>query len=80
MLTQQSQTKVKELLQSGQKMAAIQFLCNEHKLSLLDAKHWVSYLAGETTQLPGTQTSTVSPALMRARVEDLLRSTIKFKP
>lgn len=38
MLPPQSQAKVKQLLQSGQKMAAIQFLCNEHKLSLLDAK------------------------------------------
>lgn len=79
MLPTQSQDKVKELLQSGQKMAAIQFLCNEHKLSLLDAKQWVSYLAGETTQLPSTQTSTVSPALMRARVEDLLRSNNKIQ-
>lgn len=79
MLPPQSQAKVKQLLQSGQKMAAIQFLCNEHKLSLLDAKNWVSYLAGETTLFPGSQTSTVSPALMRARVEDLLLSNNKIQ-
>lgn len=79
MLPLESQNKVKEFLQRGQKMEAIQFLCKEHKLSLLDAKQWVSYLAGETTQIPGAQTSKVSPALMRARVEDLLRSNNKIQ-
>ena len=79
MLPPQSQAKVKELLQRGQKMEAIQFLCKEHQLSLPDAKEWVQYLAGETSIVPGTQTSTVSPALMRARVDDLLRSNNKIQ-
>ena len=79
MLPLESQTKVKEFLKRGQKIEAISFLCNEHQLSLLDAKQWVSYLAGETTQLPGTQTSAISPTIMRARVEELLRSNNKTK-
>ncbi|MCW5911212.1 MAG: DUF3592 domain-containing protein [Cyclobacteriaceae bacterium] len=78
MLPSQSQAKVKELLQSGQKIAAIQFLCNQHQLSLADAKDWVAYLAGEATR-PGAQPSTASPAVMRARVEDLLRSNNKIQ-
>jgi ribosomal protein L7/L12 len=79
MLTPQSQAKAKELLQHGQKIEAIQFLCKEHNLSLADAKDWIQYLAGETSQVPGTHTSAASPALMRARVEDLLRSNNKIQ-
>jgi ribosomal protein L7/L12 len=75
----QTQAKVKELLQSGQKITAIQFLCAEHKLSLTDAKDWILYLAGEISSAPGTPTSANSPALMRARAEYLLQSNNKIQ-
>ncbi|GIL21682.1 MAG: hypothetical protein BroJett042_01950 [Bacteroidota bacterium] len=78
MVSTQSQAKVKELLQSGQKIEAIQFLCKEHNLSLPDANEWVQYLAGETSR-PGAQPATISSSLIRARVEDLLRSKNKIQ-